>query len=81
MRRCLVPAFCSATSYVMALALSKVLITLDKITSEEVAAIRRACVENKNIADAYTVPAVIYEKFGKPPEPATASSLDEDVPF
>ena len=81
MRRCLVPAFCDSTSYVMSLALSKVLLKLGDVTAEEIAMIRQACVENKNIVDAYTVPAAMFEKFGKPPEPAAAASLDEDVPF
>jgi hypothetical protein len=81
MRRCLVPAFCASTSYVMSLALSKVLLKLGDVTAEEVAMIRQSCVENKNIVDAYTVPTAMFEKFGKPPEPAAAASLDEDVPF
>ena len=79
MRRCLVPAFCDSTSYVMSLALSKVLLKLGDVTAEESAMIRQACVENKNIVDAYTVPAAMFEKFGKPPEPAAAASLDEDA--
>ena len=82
MRRTLVTAFCSSDSYVMTQVLCKEVTKLRDLSTEEIAALRRACTENKNVADAYNIADAIYAKFGGRPAAAVQiENFDEEVPF
>ncbi len=81
MRRALVAAFSSADSYVMAQTLRKTIVTVTDFTDEEKNMLRKACIENKNVADAHFVPDAIYKAFGGAPRAPVPAELDEEVPF
>ncbi len=79
MRRCLVNAFCNSKSYSTSLSLVDVIEPLNDFTEIEIANMRKACVENKQVREAYKVSKRISEKFGKldPPQ----ETRDDDIPF
>jgi len=80
MRRCLIEAFCTSDTYVMTQAIAKVILKFKDLTTEEMNAMRLACVNNRNIADAFNVPEAVFAKVGRP-RSQPVESLDEDVPF
>ncbi len=79
MRRALVSAFAEATSYSMAIAISKHVVKVTDFTEEEKDALKKACKENSQVAGAFGVSDVIYNSFGKPPAPKEKKT--DDVPF
>ncbi|MBI5770008.1 MAG: toll/interleukin-1 receptor domain-containing protein [Verrucomicrobia bacterium] len=81
MRRALVAAFTGAESYVMAQALTPIVLTVGDFTAEEKDALRVACTSNSNVAKAHYVSEKIYKTFGAPPAAKSADVLDEEVPF
>lgn len=80
MRGALVVAFREANSFVIARAISKIVLEIADFTDEEKVILQKACTENGQIAGAFGVPGAIYRVFGKPPEPKPAE-VDNDVPF
>lgn len=80
MRRSLVSAFARAESFLMAMALRTLLVEIKEFTEEEITAMRTACVENDQVANAYKVARDIYAAVGKPPAPKPVEA-NEDVPF
>lgn len=80
MRRSLVSAFAHAESFLMAMALRTLLVKIKDFTEEEITAMRTACVENDQVANAYHVVRDIYAAIGKPPAPKPVEA-NEDVPF
>lgn len=85
MRRGIASAFCTARSYEMAQALRKAIETITDFTNEEKAELEKACTDNSNIRDAYSVPEAVLRVIGKPlvaeAAPTPSPPEDDDVPF
>ena len=82
MRRAIVLAFRDAKSYVAAHALRSTIVTVTDFTDEEKVMLRKACVDNGNVRNAYNVPEGIYRTVGRPPEEKPiAAPTDDDIPF
>jgi hypothetical protein len=79
MRRALVSAFTDASSFSMAIALSKRVIQIRDLTEDEKESLRTACTENSQVARAHGVRDTIYKALGKPA--ALAAPKEDDVPF
>ena len=80
MRRSLVKAFASATSFTMGIALCQLVVKITDFTEEEKFVLRGACVENKQIAGAFAVTETIYKTFGRPSAPKQAKA-NNGIPF
>jgi hypothetical protein len=66
MKRSLVKAFSRATSFNMAIALRWLVVEVTDFTDDEKELLRKACVENDQVAGAWNVAKAIYSAFGKP---------------
>jgi len=83
MRRGLVSAFCASGSFMTALALRDVIVGISDFTEDEKVALRKACVENSQVAGATRVASSIYKAVGKPPAspPLASTQGDDNIPF
>jgi hypothetical protein len=79
MRTGIASAFAASESYAQAIALSKIVTTIDDFTEDEISLIRRACVENNQVFNAAGVLKRINDALGASPE-ATAARA-EDIPW
>lgn len=81
MRQALVDGFQNAQSYVMAIEICKLVMTVNDFTDEEITIMLSACKENEQVIKAYKVVEKIRNKFGYLPTPVPASQDDILPPF
>ncbi|MCS6245239.1 MAG: toll/interleukin-1 receptor domain-containing protein [Opitutus sp.] len=80
MRRSLVSSFEAATSFQMAKALRVSFGGISDFTDDEKERLRRACMENDQVKNAFGVAEAIFQTFGKPLD-KTKAVTSESVPF
>src|SRR5262249_28029994 len=80
MRRALVNAFSSASSFANARLLCRIVIKITDFTDDEKQILQRACIQNEQVEGATRVPEPIFAAFGKPAEAAQIHNSDA-IPF
>jgi hypothetical protein len=80
MRRVLTLAFCEAGSFAIAIELCGLLTKMEGFTEEEKTNLRKACVDNPQVVNAFGVPESIHKVFGTL-ETALAKPANHEVPF
>jgi len=81
MRRAIVNAFAASRSFVQSQALRAIVVTIGDFTDEEKLKLQRACVENYHVSNAHHVANAIFNVVGRPVEPASTPSINDEIPF